>query len=214
MRKLFVFDCDDILLDWCRGMRAYLIKKYPDIQFNTYWPLNYDLDGWIASDNIPPASQFMQDYANSDDFLSLEPLDYAVDSIRNLKKYIQSVGLDIEFCVLTKCGLGHNGITMLNRIMNIKTVFGDNAFDSIYVIETDHSKHDILQELKNRYEVCAVIDDNVKNNYISSCLNIPSYILQRSHNLNASLPNDVVLCADWPELYTYLYDIISAYCDD
>lgn len=205
MTKLFVFDCDDILLDWCEGMRAYLITKYPEIEFNTYYPMSYDLDGWVASTHIPPASEFMDDFANSEYFEHIPAVDMAVECVKLLRSEANRVADDVEFCVLTKCGLGTNGITLLMRTMNIQNVFGDEIFDNIYVIESYQSKHAILEGLKSRYDVLAVVDDNARNNYISSCLNLPSYMLRRSHNMKVSLPTDVVVCEDWEELYSNLF---------
>lgn len=210
MIKLFVFDCDDILLDWCAGMREYLITKYPSIKFNTYYPVSYDLDGWIASDLIPPASEFIDDFANSVYFEHLPAVDMAVECIQLLRSEANRVADDVEFCVLTKCGLGTNGLTLLKRVMNIENTFGKNIFDNIYVIETYQSKHSILEGLNQRYHILGVVDDNVHNNYISSCLNLPSYMLRRSHNMKASLPTDVVVCEDWEELYSNLYHQLLA----
>lgn len=203
--KLIVFDCDDILLDWCAGMRAYLITKYPDIQFNSYYPTCYDLNGWIASDHIPPASEFIAEFAESEEFQHLQPIDLSVECVSLLRSEITLMDSNVELCVLTKSGLGKNGNTLLKRVMNLRNVFGYGTFEHVFVIEPWQSKHDILQGLKEHYDVIAVVDDNVHNNYISSCLDIPSYILKRSHNRNGSLPYDVVMCEDWDEIYANLH---------
>lgn len=202
--KLFVFDCDDILLDWCAGMRAYLITKYPDIEFNSYYPTSYDLAGWVASEHIPPASEFIADFADSEEFQHLQPMELAPECVKLLKHEIDLLEADVEMCVLTKCGLGKNGSTLLRRIVNIREVFGKGVFDHVFVIEPWQSKHDILQGLKEQYNVIGVVDDNVHNNYISSCLDIPSYILKRPNNAHGSLPYDVVMCEDWDEIYSNL----------
>ncbi len=200
-RKAIVFDCDDILLDYMKGIKAFLKLHYninpPGL------PDDYVLSSWAGVSDAEMIKIIAHYNEQSYEFGLLEPVHHrTVD----LMKVLHSVARgQVDFIVLTKSGtLGHGEVL---RKVNLFNTFGD-IFKEIIIIEKYESKKGSILKIQQNYDILCFVDDYVKNIDDAESCQVNSVILERTHNIKHKESGKYTFKKDWIELYKYLDNLI------
>lgn len=167
---LYIFDVDDVLLDWESHFRAFLNSKgyAPDPTGPTSW----DLSPWIGCTQIE-ARKLIEQFNISHEFGYLRALPGAVAVIRQLRE------ADHRIVALTSCGDMRSQIRA--RAGNLASEFGDDAFDSLEVLPLGESKLPALIRYSSEPDA-RFLDDSFSHAERGAIAGIRSYCLRRTHN--------------------------------
>ena len=183
----FIFDCDDVLLDWQTGFLAFLNDHgiWPD----TDGPQTWDLHHWIGG--RPEDSRYLvQKFNASQAFGSLRACPHARDVIWSLRDAGHTIS------VLTACGdsTAVKQMRAKNLVREFDSVTLDDdpwtAFDRADFLPLGASKFTALydasmshiHEDEGRLVDLVFIEDSFKHAQSGVANGIKSYCLRRSHN--------------------------------
>jgi len=173
--RTVLLDCDDVLLNWLEGFRAYMsvqlnrdiCERGPDSWFMHKWL------GIPEDEVVPHIAAFNESAA----FADLNPIDGALEAIATLSQ-------DAELHVLTSCS--SDQATWDMRYDNLKKHFGP-VFKSLVCLDLGQSKHDEL----SKYSGDVVwVEDNLKNAMLGVALGHRTYLRRTSHNRRLEADSD------------------------
>lgn len=201
-KKCFLFDCDDILLDYMTG-----IKKFIEQHYNIKpegLPDDYVLNKWAGISGNKMMKIISHYNEQSYEFGLLEALDErTVQVMKSLHTVLQGKA---DLIVLTKSGtLGHGEVL---RKVNLMNVFGD-IFKDIIIIEKYESKTGSILKLQQDYDILCFVDDYVKNIDDAVACGVNSVLIERSHNVKHKSNPDYTFFKDWYELNEYLFGLMK-----
>lgn len=168
---MIIYDCDDVLLDWCGGFKNW-VNRVHGLNV-TGEPETWDLSEWIGTDD---ARQLIIDFNSSPDFNWLKPCPGARETVKG------------KTCVLTSCSTDPKIQTA--RRFNLKMVFGNDAFQDIFCLDLGQSKLAHLQALHTLYGPCTWIEDNVSHAKAGLAAGHRSVVIRRPHNRHLEQPGD------------------------
>ena len=188
----FIFDVDDVLLDWQTGFSHWLAEC--DLHVNPAGPQSWDLAEWIGCTSNQ-AKRLVADFNASAAFGNLKALPHARDVVWALRDAGHTIS------VLTACGDGRN--TQVKRLLNLLEHFGGNlmlditsdghdrlkGFASVTFLPLGASKFDHLYSASRSNAVLIFIEDNFKHAQSGVVNGIKSYCLRRSHNRRCEAEN-------------------------
>lgn len=158
-----IFDCDDVLLDWMSGFRAWLLRR----SIRTFGePTTWNLDEWLGFPSLP----LIRAFNTSPSFGQLNPVAGAQRAVASL----YSAGHKLH--VITSC-LSDDPATKARRENNLDRVFGD-VFSSINCIPLGESKVAELEEIGSGIW----IEDNPNHALDGFLMGFETYCLRKSHN--------------------------------
>ena len=176
MRQHIIFDCDDVLLDWMGGFKAFL----PSVGFSPdpAGPDNWDMSGWIGTS--PSHTRKLVAYFNhKPEFSSLKAIPGAKEKVWDLNAKGHSCH------VLSSCGddnrvttsRRHNLFMHFNRV---RMGGEDFAFKRITTLPLGGNK---LTELRKWPAANTVfVEDNFQNALSGALLLMKTYCIRKPHN--------------------------------
>lgn len=174
----FIFDCDDVLLDWEAGFLKHMTDR--GYSPTPTGPTDWNLASWIGC-NDKEARSFVRDFNGSRAFGELTACDGAVDLLWALK----DGGHSIE--VLTCCGTQRS--VRYERAMNLMYRFGRpndgdvlEPYDEITVLDLGESKFETLYKISQKRGDVVFVEDNFSHAQSGAMCGFTSYCLRRSHN--------------------------------
>lgn len=184
----FIFDCDDVLLDWMGGFLNYVRKCgiNPDFDGPTEW----DMSGWLGT-TPQYARKLVLDFNESSAFGSL-------DALRNAKSTIWRLKDAGHTCsVLTACG-DHRSVRMARlsnlRYFNRPRMGGESfAFDRVDFLPLGSSKFDWLYAYTRNRDpsTIAFVEDNFAHAQSGLANGIRSYCIRKRHNRRDYMSKEV-----------------------
>lgn len=173
----FVFDCDDVLLNWQSGFITYLTER--GITPCPKGPQSWNLAPWLGCSQEAARSWVMR-FNTSPSFSRLTPMRGAVETLWALHDAGHSIS------ILTACGLEPS--LRQARIQNLRDVFarGETCpWENVQMLALGESKfthlYDIYEQVAGRTDICFV-EDNFDNARSGVANGMTSYCLRRSHN--------------------------------
>ena len=160
----FIFDCDDVLLDWLGGFKEYLADL--DITPQTPEPKTWSLDEWLGVSAVP----LIKAFNTSEKFGHLRPTPGSVEPIQRL----HAAGHSIR--VLSSC-IVRGGRVKFRRENNLKSQFGD-IFSSIDCILLGAEKSTSLKA----YATGVWVEDNYGHAVAGALLGHETWMIRRPHN--------------------------------
>lgn len=176
----YIFDCDDVLLDWIGGFKAWLPSQgiYPI----TDLPVTWEMDRWL---NV--TKQRVRDlvtlFNQSPDFAKLAEIPGARDTVWRLNDAGHTCS------VLTACGDAFQ--VRQARYHNLSVVFNkthmggeERAFTKIIILPLGSSKFDYLFRFTSNYDPRKVVfvEDNFEHAKSGVTNGITSYCIRKRHN--------------------------------
>lgn len=170
----FLFDCDDVLLDWHSGFIEFLRGEgYLPCPAG---PQDWDLAHWIGCSS-EDARRAVLRFNASPAFGRLDAMPGAINTIFELR----SQGHTID--VITSCGATH--ALRMARMDNLNAVFqnpmvrGKPPFGKLHILDIGVSKFETLM----RYDPsCVFVEDNFSHARSGAIRGMKSYCIRRSHN--------------------------------
>jgi FMN phosphatase YigB (HAD superfamily) len=189
----FILDCDDVLLDWQRGFRAWVYAHH-GIRPEAKGPKSWSLFTWLG---VPEARcmELIADFNASQAFGELYPMDGAIEAVAMLHQ------AGHQITVLTSCSA--DPLTIARRKENLQRVFG-TMVERVICLALGESKRGWLDVL-----VAGVwVEDNYKNAMVGADAGHTAFMLRRRHNRDDEHkePDDspLVWLDDWqPILSTF-----------
>ena len=182
----FIFDCDDVLLDWQNAFAGFLADR--DIHLDPAGPQSGNLAEWIGCSDEAARSWVVR-FNGSASFGKLA----AMPGARNVVQALADAGHTIG--ALTCCGKA--AITAQRRVHNLVGEFG-NLFRAITVLDLGESKFDSLARAAKTHADLVFVEDNFAHAQSGAVNGITSYCLRRSHNRTeeANNPDTAVIWID------------------
>ena len=166
----FIFDCDDVLLDWQNAFAGFLADR--DIHLDPAGPQSWNLAEWIGCSDEAARSWVIR-FNGSASFGKLA----AMPGAANVVWALADAGHTIS--VLTCCG--NNASVGQRRVQNLVSEFG-SMFRAITVLDLGESKFDSLASAANTHRDLVFVEDNFTHAQAGAVNGITSYCLRRSHN--------------------------------
>ncbi|WP_181173126.1 hypothetical protein [Mesorhizobium sp. B2-4-1] len=164
--KHFIFDCDDVLLDWVGGFRDFLVGiGHAPAEPR---PRDWSMAEWIGIEDAATL-RLIEVFNSSPAFGQLKPYDDALEMVRQLKDEGHTL------TVLTSCSDDPNIVDL--RVKNLRDCFGD-VFPRVICLPLGQSKSQWLEVLRPGIW----IEDNYKNALIGQAAGHKTFILRRPHN--------------------------------
>lgn len=202
----FIFDCDDVLLNWQDGFIEYIWGR--GYRPNLEGPSDWNLAEWIGCTD-KQARDLITYFNNSSHFGNLRPCDGAVDLLWKLKL----AGHTMD--VLTCCGTTHG--VRYRRSMNLMEHFARPAefevrepYSEVQILDLGASKFEALHQYTRMpiFDNIIFVEDNFSHARSGVLNGIKSYCLRRSHNRKEEAVNPdsgVIWIDDFaPLLETYI----------
>ena len=166
--KHIILDCDDVLLDWIGGFRAFLREHFWTISVPEEGPNNWSLANWLG---IPDERCLLliETFNATKKFGQLQPMPGAVEAIAAIK------AKGYAMTVLTSCS--DDPAVAVRRRQNLAAVYGD-TFKRVVCLGLGESKSTWLTALKTGIW----IEDNYKNALAGMMAGHRTYMMRRSHN--------------------------------
>lgn len=188
MKKNFLVDSDEVLLDWITAF-----VEYAEVRLNkklTYRPEFYDFDKFL---NIPynqAIELFYEFNYHSEKFETLKPMLYS-------KKYLPKIK-DMGFEISVISAAGNHPNVYKRRKHNLITEFGD-IFKDIICCDGDKESHLKL------YEPSYWVEDKLSNAILGHKLNHKTFIIRHSYNVKFE-PNhpELFWVDDWSDIYDFV----------
>ena len=176
----FIFDCDDVLLDWQSGFTNYLLTR--GVLVDAHGPRDWDMSIWIGCSDAE-ARQLVKDFNSSTHFPHLRPMPGMKQALWGL----HDAGHTIS--VLTCCG--DEPDVRLNRGLNLYQRFSRDRSDlpwigqdSVITLPLGASKRESLRRLCATHGASnlVLIEDNYYHARDAADLGIEAICLRRNHN--------------------------------
>lgn len=177
--KHFIFDCDDVLLNWQKGFAGYMRARGFDLCIKGH--AECCVSHWIGC-TPNEAKRWIEQFNASPAFSSLEAMDGAYDALW----YVADEGYTID--ILTACG--DLATTRLLRQDNLDRLFSIGAigkirpFDEIKFLPLGASKGSVLVNyaMSMPIEDLVLVEDNYQHAAAGARVGIRSFCLRRNHN--------------------------------
>lgn len=176
MKTHFIFDCDDVLLDWLGGFVKFLKANGYDV--NPAGPNEWAMGSWIGCSNAE-AKHLVEMFNASPGFGQLQSCEGAAYAVWSLRDAGHTMS------VVTSCG---ESLELKQaRRANIHRVFdrnGEGAFNRLTILPLGASKFDVLQSYARSHDTTTLrfVEDNFENAKAGIANGIISYCLRRPHN--------------------------------
>ena len=172
----FIFDCDDVLLDWHSGFETFIkeLGYEPDPSGPTQWKRG----SWIGCSD-DEASGLIAQFNASPAFGQLQSCEGATFTVWALRDAGHSLS------VLTSCGDFPD--LMEARISNLQAAFirnGKNPFATVTILPLGSSKFETLKTYVKQHGSghLRFVEDNFEHAKAGLANGIKSYCLRRTHN--------------------------------
>lgn len=176
----FIFDCDDVLLDWVGGFRNYLVLS--GFAPKTRTPNDWSMAEWLGISDAE-VMRLIERFNSSPAFGELAAYEDALAVVQELKAEGHTL------TVLTSCS--DDPAIVQRRAQNLTLRFGD-AFPRLICLPLGRSKLEWLEVLRPGIWV----EDNYKNAMIGHTVGHRTFAMRRSHNRRHEVAGDVITWAD------------------
>lgn len=173
----YIFDCDDVLLDWMGGFVNWLPCK-PDPAGPTEW----DMAAWLHT-SPHYARKLVMDFNMSFHFSCLNAMPGAYEKVWQLR------GMGHTTSVLTACGdhyptKQHRRHNLSNEFDKPKMGAIDFAFDSTAILPLGSKKFDYLYNFVRSRDPSTVVmvEDHFAHAQAAAVNGIKSYCIRKGHN--------------------------------
>lgn len=161
-----ILDCDDVLLDWLGGFRAWLRGRHESVPSEP--PSTWSLADWLGVSDSE-CLRLIAEFNDSWFFGRLDPVPGAVEAVTALRDS------GYTLTVLTSCS--DDPVVARRRRENLEGVFG-TSFDRVVCLGLGESKATWLSALRHGIWV----EDNYKNALHGLSAGHRTYMVRRSHN--------------------------------
>lgn len=178
MNVHYIFDCDDVLLNWQSAFAMYLGHR--GIVPKSVGPTEWCLSGWLGC--TPQAARaWVGRFNGSDSFAHMAPMKGAYEVLWAL----HDTGHTID--ILTACG--DSATTRQRRWSNLVNAFNrdrQTPFQEMTCVPLGASKSEALTAyvMGDRHNDLAFCEDNYDHARTGARMGIKSFCLRRSHNLH------------------------------
>lgn len=162
-----LLDCDDVLLDWIGGFRAY-VHAAEGVIPTAPAPSSWDMSEWLGLTSERTV-ELIQEFNSHHWFGHLEARADALRCVAALKN------MGHRLTVLTSCS--DDPAIVGRRRRNLERAFG-NVFEAIICLPLGQSKAPWLGILEKGIWV----EDNYKNGLAGNAAGHKTFMLRRSHN--------------------------------
>lgn len=173
-----ILDCDDVLLDWMGGFRAF-VEKITGVVPDPAGPNSWEMGEWLGMpDDI--IFELIRNFNASPDF---GQLDARFDALLTLPAFHR---MGHKLTVLTSCS--DDPITVQRRRENLHAHFGD-IFQQVICMPLRESKKNWLNILERGIWV----EDNYKNGTLGHGCGHRTFMVRRCHNRAHEMPGDPIV---------------------
>lgn len=187
----FIFDCDDVLLNWQSAFAEWHSVRYFRSPLRAEGPQTWCLGEWLGCDPAE-ARQRVAQFNASQYFGRLHPMPNAVELVYRLRF------LGHTMSVVTSCG--DSAAMRRARMQNLDAVFGAEAFQAVSILGLGASKFEYLSFASRSRNPAKLVfvEDNFEHARSGIVNGITSYCLRRSHNRQeeANNPDSAVIWID------------------
>ncbi len=191
---VIVMDVDQVLLDYVNRILEYAMDAGVQVEG---FPMSWDLSANMSI-NSEQARKMVAAFSATKAFGTLDALPGADVILTRLYKE----GFKLIF--VTACGDAEN--VRVLRDVNMFHRFGD-IFTEHHYVPVGGSKEEILEDLNERYNVVAFIDDNPIHLDEASSAGIPNKILMKAPH-NRDYRDDYPSAHTWYDVYALLRDML------
>lgn len=184
-KKLILVDVDDVLLNWYSGFHRYMAHLGYLENENTEYDLSKRFDTTKKE-----MEKLIKTFNKHWEFGTLEPLPYAVECIKKLRKK------HYTFVAITSCST--DPATIALRKTNLYWVFGD-IFEAVHCINLWESKETHLAN----YNPTWWVEDKFENAVAGLLYNHKPILMSQPYNKNKN-HEEIVRCNDWREIYDHI----------
>jgi hypothetical protein len=192
-----LLDCDDVLLDWIEGFRAYASVRLQ--RFVEGQPDSWQMGSWLGTTDAV-AFELIEEFNASPGFGQLGPVEGAVDVVTKWHQLLGPLS-DVRLHVVTSCSSDPKTVSV--RRANLERVFGKDVFDSVHCLDLGQSKVKVLQSWSPG---TIWIEDNYKNALMGADVGHLTFIRKRPHNKEYQELHDARLTwfENWSELEEHI----------
>ena len=186
--KLILTDCDGVLLDWEWAFNVWMQEHgFEEVEGSK---LNYDM----AIRYGIPRDQVVKLIRMFNESAAIGFLPPQRDATYYVKRLVEEHGY--RFHCITSLSLDPNAQRL--REMNLKKIFGDQAFEKIICLDTGAPKDDVLED----YEGTGLwwCEDKWENAVTGYDYGLKPILIEHGHNLNKSHPG-ITNVKNWKQIY-------------
>lgn len=166
MKPLILTDVDDVLLDWLKAFRNFLLSK--NIDTHTPELLDWDLRTWVKT-HPDEVKYLVMEFNNSPAFSKIPVLDDAKEVLPRLRR-------SHDLVAVTACARDEK--TVSQRKKNLKLLGVD--FKEVHCINIGEDKSEILKN----YPQSIWVEDKYEGALQGSKLGHQTFLINRSYNLH------------------------------
>lgn len=171
----FIFDCDDVLLNWLEGFKDFL----PEVGFhpNLEGPYTWDMSEWLGTTKAY-TTNLVNQFNRRPEFARLSPCANAKETVWRLKDQGHTCS------VLSACGDDRKIIE--SRYHNLHMKFDKphrpHAFTSLTCLPLGSSKHQWLVREAKRSTAVIFVEDNFQHAMAGVTAGLKTYCIRKTHN--------------------------------
>lgn len=184
--KIILTDADGVLLDWEYAFNIWM-KQHG---FTLQEPLKYNIGKRYGID-IEQGQKLIKVFNESAAIGFLPALRDAMYYVKRLHEEHGYV-----FHCITSLSTDENAQEL--RIMNLRKLFGNTAFDRFVFLDTNANKDEALAEYKGSGYIW--IEDKVDNALVGANLGLRSYLMEHGHNMEHKNTKYRIV-KNWKEIY-------------
>ncbi len=190
-KKLILTDIDGVALDWEYAfnvwMNYYGFKKVED------GALHYSIGSRYGIDNEQGTCLVKR--------FNTSPVIGFLPALRDAAFYVKKIHEELGYVFHCITSLSTNETAQNLRIMNIKKLFGDTAFEKFVFLDTNAPKDEALEPYKD--SGLYWIEDKIKNATTGHEMGLKSILMEHGHNMHFEHP-DIPRVKNWKDIYEHL----------
>lgn len=185
--KIILVDIDGVILNWVSPFCEFMYDKgYKNLDKS-----HYAIEKMFS---IPKeeAKKLIREFNESERIRNLPPHE---DAVKYVKKIHEQYGY--VFHCITSLSKDPKAYEM--RVENIKSLFGDTAFERFIVLDTGEDKTEALKEYKDTGIIW--VEDKIENAVIGMEMGLDAYIMHHGHNRHSPVVNSPNRMVTWKSLW-------------
>jgi len=188
LNKTILTDCDGVLLDWEWAFNIWMqehgFEEVPGSKLDYGMDLRYG----IPKDQVKKLIRIFNESAAIGFLPALRDAMYYVKRLHEEHGYV--------FHCITSLSKDNNAARL--REMNLKKLFGDQAFERIVCLDTGADKDGALEEYRG--SACYWLEDKPENAVAGHVAGLKSLMVEHGHNMHF-YHEGVTIVKNWREIY-------------
>lgn len=188
LNKTILTDCDGVLLDWEWAFNIWMqehgFEEVPGSKLDYGMDLRYG----IPKDQVKKLIRIFNESAAIGFLPALRDAMYYVKRLHEEHGYV--------FHCITSLSKDNNAARL--REMNLKKLFGEQAFERIVCLDTGADKDGALEEYRG--SGCYWLEDKPENAVAGHAVGLKSLMVEHGHNMHF-YHEGVTIVKNWREIY-------------